>query len=628
MRSLKQLTTLLVVALLLPIGVFAQKITKEQEAQVRAIKNNEDLLYGEGTGTTDDEANDYALKNLIEKIAVSVSSSVDLQTVETRHDSESHYDKKLQSLVSTYSFARLTNARSLVLGFAPRAHVIRYISKSDLDSIFNDRKEKMYDMLRSAAKCEQERKIGDALRYYYWGYCLLKTLRYPDRLDFKDENGTKHLLSVYLPQKMESVFQHLKMVVTEREGNEMETYVTYKGEPVVNDLYYRYYDGVQYIDTKAKDGRGHVTLYPGFDSKELRVKYEYVYEGKSHLDKEVESIIKIFKDTSFPDASVAVSTKAQKLSKDTQKAITEGSIGMSKEFAETVAVEEKSREKQYEQVMEQIVKAINEQQHSQVQSCFTKEGWDMYDKLLHYGKAKIMGKVAYTFCQMGEKVVCRSIPMRFDFPNNQRSFVEDVTFTFNKEGKIEALAFALGKEAKTDIFDRAPGLWSNESKMILATFLENYKTAFALKRLSYIERLFDDNAVIIIGHMVKEKAWSNEAEKYVNNEHVKYNRVSKQEYIQRLRSCFGSNEYINIQFTHNDISKMGKGGELYGIQIRQDYYSTNYGDTGFLFLLVDVNNPEEPVIFVRTWQPERDPNINGRLPKDDPDFGIYSGGYF
>lgn len=53
--------------------------------------------------------------------------------------------------------------------------------------------------------------------------------------------------------------------------------------------------------------------------------------------------------------------------------------------------------------------------------------------------------------------------------------------------------------------------------------------------------------------------------------------------------------------------KAGRGGEVYGIQIKQDYYSTNYGDTGYLFLMVDLNNPDEPIIKVRTWQEEPDP---------------------
>lgn len=48
-----------------------------------------------------------------------------------------------------------------------------------------------------------------------------------------------------------------------------------------------------------------------------------------------------------------------------------------------------------------------------------------------------------------------------------------------------------------------------------------------------------------------------------------------------------------------------------------DYYSSTYGDKGYLFLMVDINDPENPIIKVRTWQPERDPN-----------FGLYGPGDF
>ena len=46
--------------------------------------------------------------------------------------------------------------------------------------------------------------------------------------------------------------------------------------------------------------------------------------------------------------------------------------------------------------------------------------------------------------------------------------------------------------------------------------------------------------------------------------------------------CFQSNQFINIRFADNDVVKMGAGGETYGIQIKQDYYSSNYGDHGYL----------------------------------------------
>jgi hypothetical protein len=74
---------------------------------------------------------------------------------------------------------------------------------------------------------------------------------------------------------------------------------------------------------------------------------------------------------------------------------------------------------------------------------------------------------------------------------------------------------------------------------------------------------------------------------------------------------------VNIRFSDNDVKKMGAGGESYGIQIQQDYYSSTYGDKGYLMLLVDINEPKKPLIKLRTWQPEKDPN-----------FGLYEPGDF
>ena len=75
-----------------------------------------------------------------------------------------------------------------------------------------------------------------------------------------------------------------------------------------------------------------------------------------------------------------------------------------------------------------------------------------------------------------------------------------------------------------------------------------------------------------------------------NNQILKKNRYTKDQYLNNLSRCFASNEYINVRFANNDVVKLAKGGELYAIQIAQDYYSTNYGDKGYLFLMVDITS--------------------------------------
>jgi hypothetical protein len=166
------------------------------------------------------------------------------------------------------------------------------------------------------------------------------------------------------------------------------------------------------------------------------------------------------------------------------------------------------------------------------------------------------------------------------------------------------LTFGLSKKAVEDIASN--NTWSEENRILLMCFLENYKTAFTLKRFDYIDKIFADDALIITGLVTKVNTSSDS--RYSNNTIIKYNRQTKDEYLKKLKYSFASNEFINIRFADNTVRRSGKGNEVYGIQIRQDYFSTNYGDTGYLFLLVDLSDTLKPQIHVRTWQPEKNPD--------------------
>ena len=323
-----------------------------------------------------------------------------------------------------------------------------------------------------------------------------------------------------------------------------------------------------------------------------------------------------------PNESIFVSSEAKKEFEKSVK--TESAANL-----ETLSKVE--NEKELAGIMTRVINAIKAKDYDSVSDCFSEDGLEMYKKLLNYGQARLLGDPQFSFYTMGKRVVCRSIPMAFSFKNNRRKFVEDVTFTFDENKKIECVAFGLGSQAKTDIFNKGVGAWSDYAKMVIATFLENYKTAFALKRLDYLESVFDDNATIITGHIIKKAPKvAMEGESFINsnNKLIKYTRQTKSEYMRKLKMCFQSNQFINIRFADNDVVKMGAGGETYGIQIKQDYYSTNYGDHGYLFLMVDFNDPDNPSIKVRTWQPDRNPNINSNLPRSNRDWGIIGPGNF
>jgi hypothetical protein len=197
--------------------------------------------------------------------------------------------------------------------------------------------------------------------------------------------------------------------------------------------------------------------------------------------------------------------------------------------------------------------------------------------------------------------------MSFSFESNDRTFIEDVVFYLDKNNKVCNLTFGLASDAINDIASHTT--WTEATRMLIMSFLENYKTAYALKRYDYIGSIFSDEALIITGHVVKPN--SSPETTYLNNDIIRYNRQTKSEYMKMLKYCFDSNEFINIRFTSNNVRRSGKGNEIYGIQIKQEYFSTNYGDMGYLFLLVDLSDTIKPLIHVRTWQPEK--NADGSI---------------
>lgn len=619
-------TIWMILMLLLPLTSLAQ--TAEERAE--QMKANAEYICGEGWGDTYNSADQAALADLISKISLNISNSFEIK--EEEFNTNSSFDSKtaITSVMNSYAQATLTNTFNLVISNTPQTHVLRYIRKSEVNKIFDERKEKVFDYVRSAMRAEEKAKIDDALRNYYWAFAMVRSLQYPNSVKMTI-GGVQRLLVTWIPQQIEEIMSNLSTKIASKDGNEINLFIKYKGEPVTS-LDYTYFDGQTWSNLySAKDGMGIVELRPGVDVNSLQLKYEYEYADQCQIDKELESVMQLFKGTSFKNASVYINNldKKSAVSSEAKKEFEKSVKTESAANLETLSKVE--NEKELAGIMTRVINAIKAKDYDSVSDCFSEDGLEMYKKLLNYGQARLLGDPQFSFYTMGKRVVCRSIPMAFSFKNNRRKFVEDVTFTFDENKKIECVAFGLGSQAKTDIFNKGVGAWSDYAKMVIATFLENYKTAFALKRLDYLESVFDDNATIITGHIIKKAPKvAMEGESFINsnNKLIKYTRQTKSEYMRKLKMCFQSNQFINIRFADNDVVKMGAGGETYGIQIKQDYYSTNYGDHGYLFLMVDFNDPDNPSIKVRTWQPDRNPNINSNLPRSNRDWGIIGPGNF
>ncbi len=117
-----------------------------------AIKADGTYLWGEGWGTTVAEADKQALNDLISKISLQVTGSVSHDERETASNSGVETSSTFRSSVSTYSAATLVNTEKIIIENEPDAHVGRWIKRSDIDKIFEGRKNKISDYISSATR--------------------------------------------------------------------------------------------------------------------------------------------------------------------------------------------------------------------------------------------------------------------------------------------------------------------------------------------------------------------------------------------------------------------------------------------------------------------------------------------
>ena len=610
-------TSLIITFSLFSILIFSQ-VNKENEKRACELQASSEYICGLGHGNTLKQASNDALAALSSQISTTVSSDFNYLVNSESNGDDVKESVKVDNIIRTYSHTTLRNAMELVIEDEPNATVLRYIKRSDLDKIFEQRRNKVLEYASNAQKYEKENKVADALSSYYAALALLRSL--PDGSDMKIRLGftEETLLMPLIMKNVNDILNNveIKTEAIEDDGDErtMIINIQYKGKPATN-FNYTYYNGSRRSDIcTAKDGTGDISIPKSLSISKLDIQAEYICEDEANYDRELRDVL----DNTTP---VPFRTAKMKLAKDKEvKAVAANvntataSVMSAPASSVPSTTMDDSKVSPYLATMQKIELAIRQKSYESIRDCFTAEGYDMFNKLVNYGKAKLLRAPVLPFQESGEEVICRSFPMSFSFSGNRRTFVEDVVFHLTKDGKVSEVAFGLNKPAVDDIMNR--GAWSDEARKVMINFLESYKTAYALKRLDYISSIFSNDALIITGSFVKSTG--NKEVGPSNIKHVKYTRQTKAQYMKSLKACFASNEYVNIHFADNIIRRSASNPNIYGIQIKQDYYYSSYGDTGYLFLLIDFKDVKAPLIHVRTWQPDKDPNArDGRIGMQD-----------
>ena len=154
----------------------------------------------------------------------------------------------------------------------------------------------------------------------------------------------------------------------------------------------------------------------------------------------------------------------------------------------------------------------------------------------------------------------------------------------------EAAKILKGRLAETDAAHR---------RQIL-NYCEHLRTAYTTKDIDFLRQVFSDDALIIVGNVVKP---SKETGRVTGDSRVSYALHTKRDYLSRLAKVFAANRKVDVRFSDFRILRHPTRDGIYGVSLRQRYRSDRYTDDGWLFLLWDFRNPSMPLIHVRTWQP-------------------------
>ncbi len=575
------------------------------------VTSSGNYYYGTGTGTTEQEAGNAALDNLLQMVAVHVSSDFKSIYDGTSVNGITDYKESVRQCVQTYAQSSLTNVQTWPVGKKDGLFIVRkYMLVSELEKMYEERIDRLKNMVRLADWSLEIGNVDIALQHYYWAYTLLRSLQFPNKVI--DSNG--NILINTLPIKIRDILNNIKVEYMGRTGCEVNLRFTYKGTPTTIDFTYN--DGrADNCDGKAEGGNAFVEMAPGHENDEaIHLNIEYEYKNWARGDAEMQSVLKVIPKRSFCKEFV-VQTPVNRTTKIVS------SVSSPKE--NYTLINSKIDNAIYQKNIDKVIKALSMRQYDMAADCFTGRGLSNFLKLIRGRKGRVIGKPNITLYPYADnKVVARGIQMAFSVTErgHKTTFVEDIILTFDRDGMISNLTFGIGHQAEEDLLNKNVS-WGEKVRQQIMGFLENYKTAYCLKDTAYIRSIFDDNATIIVGHVAKRTTYPGMTDcqlSAIGREIVTYRQYTKTEYIRNLRRTCERNNFINIKFTNNDIMKLDKlKGDIFSIQIGQEYNSSTYADKGFLFLMVDMTNAEEPLIKIRTWQP-----------KPDPQFGLYGAGHF
>jgi hypothetical protein len=581
---------------LLLLAVFC---LQAQEPDIHTIRSNSDYYWGEATAAVAAEAQDQALADMIKKIAVTVSTSFKDKTTETGGTIE----EKVESILKTHSAATLKNVHFINRPKGMQIHSFAYMHKDELAKIYTARKQLAYELYKTALFHEQTTlNLAQALKLLYFSRLLLQSV--PEAQIIVDDVN----LTVSIPEKINDICRNIRFTpildetIDERERC-VTLEVTYKNQPV-SLLDFMFWDGSNQVSVQTRDGQANVTLYGSsvsFDDVDISIKYNY-YECR----KEIDAVYQLWNVVVHPEFNTAmkISLSPKRTIKDIFKPEPVAGVRLiqPEPFTDLDIPMPKVAT-----AVEIFQASLNEPEN--VETLFQDDPFlnTKMKNFLKYNHPAVLSQLVEADVRPhwhGYEV--RRIPVTSTYETLNKQTTEYIVLDTDTSGQFMDLTTALNNHTYEQFVLGDSFIHEFMHRQTIIKFIEKYRTAYMTRDMDLIDKMFADNALIIVGRVIEEKPYMPDMpqyHKFGDQPDIEYLTMTKKEYLERQKTVFQGQSDILIEFTSFKIMKKQGTEYVYGVEMRQNYYSTTYSDEGHLFLLIDFNY-KDPLIYVRAWQPQ------------------------
>ena len=259
--------------------------------------DKENYIWGEGVGLTVKLADQYALSELISQIYVNVENT----STNTINETNKKINKTWNEELKTHSNVSLPNTHKIIIPNGKEPKVFRYIKRSEVCKIFENRKNKIIEFVRNGETSLENLQISDALRYLYWAQTLLRSHTESSNIKMVDSQGNDVLLITWIPMTINNIF--INMSIKMDKGSIFD--VRYKDKLVKNFDYICFY-GKDSTNGFTKDGETTI-----INHRNLRIKSKYVYINESNIDSELYDVMVNSSQINYNNSYINVEQKKE-----------------------------------------------------------------------------------------------------------------------------------------------------------------------------------------------------------------------------------------------------------------------------------------------------------------------------